>query len=54
MNNMFGGCSSLNSLNLSNFTTENVEDMEDIFKNLNKNCYIKTEDQVLLLQINNI
>ena len=31
MSNMFEGCSSLTSLNLSNFNTNNVQNMKDIF-----------------------
>ena len=45
---MFYKCSSLTSLNLSNFNTNNVKDMSDIFKDLNKNCNVKTSDKNLL------
>ena len=31
MSNMFHGCSSLKSINLLNFNTQNVRDMQDIF-----------------------
>ena len=40
MSGMFYNCSSLTSLNLSNFNTNNVKYMNDIFKNINKNCNI--------------
>ena len=32
MSYMFDGCSSLNSIGLSNFDTSNVEDMESMFQ----------------------
>ena len=41
---MFSVCSSLTSLNLSNFNTNNVTDMEFIFKNLNRECEIICND----------
>ena len=37
MSYMFYECSSLTSLNLSNFNTNNVNDMNSIFKGLNEN-----------------
>ena len=41
---MFYNCSSLTSLNLSNFNTNNVNNMCDVFTGLNKNCVIETND----------
>ena len=41
---MFYNCSSLNYLNLSNFNTNNVTDMNDIFLNIYKNCKIIYND----------
>ena len=38
MNRMFYYCSSLTSLNLSNFNTNNVTNMSDMFSGINKNC----------------
>ena len=45
---MFCYCSSLTSLNLSNFNTNNVTNMSDIFNGLNKNCNIETSDKKIL------
>ena len=44
MSHMFSHCSSLTSLNLSNFNTNNVKDMSGIFHDIKKNkckliCY---------------
>ena len=44
MNCLFNKCSSLTSLNLSNFNTNNVTNMEYMFNNLNKNCKIICND----------
>ena len=47
---MFEGCSSLNNINLSNFNTNNVTNMEYMFygcSSLNKNNII-TKDKKLL------
>ncbi len=41
---MFFNCTSLTSLNLSNFNTNNVNNMCDVFTGLNKNCEIETND----------
>ena len=54
MNSMFSFCSSLTSLNLSNFNTNNVKDMKDIFSKLNKNCEIICKDEKILFEIKNI
>ena len=54
MNNMFYNCSSLTSLNLSNFNTNNVKDMEDIFKSLNINCEVISNDNQILEQVKSI
>ncbi len=48
MRYMFCDCSSLTSLNLSNFNTNNVINMEYIFYGLNKNCDIITLNNLLL------
>ena len=45
MSGMFNNCSSLTSLNLSNFNTNNVKDMEDMFENVNKKCKIISNDK---------
>ena len=50
MNGMFYGCSSLKDINLSNFNTQNVTDMNDMFSK----CYslskknIKTKDKKII------
>ena len=45
---MFDKCSSLTSLNLSNFNTNNVKDMNHMFSGLNNNCKIETNDKKIL------
>ena len=45
MRNMFSYCSSLTSLNLSNFNINSVEDMDDMFSGLNKNCKVICDDE---------
>ena len=45
---MFYGCSSLISLNLSNFNTNNVNNMSYMFSGLNKSCKIETKAQKIL------
>ena len=45
---MFSSCSSLISLNLSNFKTDNVNNMEEMFLNLNNNVKMITHDEKLL------
>ena len=45
---MFSLCSSLTSLNLSNFNTNNVKDMSEMFYRLNNSCDIITTDNNLL------
>ncbi len=45
MGSMFYECSSLTSLNLSNFNTNNGTNMYGIFKGLNKNCKIISNDK---------
>ena len=44
MNQMFYNCSSLASLNLSNFNTNNVKNIWNIFKGINQNCKIISND----------
>ena len=51
MSHMFYDCSSLTSLNLSNFNTNNVTNMEDIFSRLNENCDVITLDNHLLEEL---
>ena len=45
MNEMFCDCSSLTSLNLSNFNTINVTNMSDMFFGLKKDCKILCNDK---------
>ena len=45
MRGMFRYCSSLTSLNLSNFNTNNVINMNNMFSGLNKNCKIICNDE---------
>ena len=52
MSDMFYNCSSLISLNLSNFNTNNVK--ENIFFGLNKNCDITTTKDNLLNLFTNL
>ena len=47
MNHMFYNCSSLTSLNLSNFNINNVNYMEGIFSGLNEHCDVITLDNHL-------
>ena len=54
MSNMFYKCSSLTSLNLSNFNTNNVQNMSGLFIKLNKNCAIICEDKKILFFSNKI
>ena len=48
-NNMFSECSSLTSLNLSNFNTNNVTDMRSIFFGINNSCNLICNDNKILL-----
>ena len=49
MSEMFDGCSSLTSLNLSNFNTNNVTDMSFMFDGVNKKkCKLICEDTKIL------
>ena len=48
MSDMFCYCSSLLSLNLSNFKTNDVKNMSDMFIGLNKNCKVETNDKKIL------
>ena len=45
---MFSSCFSLKYLNLSNFKTDNVNDMEEMFLNHNNNVKMITLDEKLL------
>ena len=51
---MFADCSSLTYLNLSNFNTNNVNDMSEMFFGLNENCDIITTDNNLLNLLTNL
>ena len=48
MSYMFYNCSSLTSLNLSNFNTNNVKDMSNIFYGVDENCKLICNDEKLL------
>jgi surface protein len=45
MSDMFSDCSSLTSLNLSNFNTNNVEDMNHMFYHIPESCKIIHDDK---------
>ena len=45
MQSMFSNCSSLTSLDLLNFNTKKVTKMSDMFKNVNKECKIISNDK---------
>ena len=44
---MFCNCSSLNSLDLSNFNTNNVKDMDKMFYHIPKKCKIINNDSLI-------
>ena len=44
MSCMFFKCSSLTSLNLSNFITNNVTDLSDMFSGINNSCNLICND----------
>ena len=48
---MFYNCSSLTSLNLSNFNTNNVNNMRGMFFEMNKNCKVISNDNKILSQL---
>ena len=49
MSYMFYKCSSLTNINLSNFNTNNVNNMSDMFSGVNKkNCKLICEDAKIL------
>jgi surface protein len=50
---MFFKCTSLTSLNLSNFNTNNVNDMSCMFDSISKNCKINHNDKGISLELNN-
>ncbi len=54
MRDMFSYCSSLTSLNLSNLNTNNVNNMKEIFKCLNINCEVISNDNQILEQVKQI
>ena len=45
---MFFDCSSLTSLNLSNFNTNNVTKMWSMFSGINKDCNLICNDKKIL------
>ena len=51
MSYMFCDCSSLTSLNLYNFNSNNIKDMSYMFFLLNKNCKIETNVLIILDEI---
>ena len=53
MSYMFYKCSSLTSLNLSNFNTNNVNNMSGMFYSISKNCKINHNDKGISLLLNN-
>ena len=48
---MFSECISLTVLDLSNFNINNVNNINGMFLNLNKNCNIFTKDQKILNEL---
>ena len=50
MSRMFNNCSSLTSLNLSNFNTNNVTNMIGMFWGINKDCNLISNDKKILNQ----
>ena len=51
---MFRGCISLTNINLSNFNTQNVKDMSDMFRRCNslKKDFAITKDNRILEEFN--
>ena len=47
---MFYNCSSLTSLNLSNFNTNNVTNMEGMFDGIKKGCNLICNDEEILTE----
>ena len=52
MSSMLSGCSSLTSLNLSNFNTNNVQDMDNMFYYIQKNCNVIYDDIKIKNELN--
>ena len=48
INDMFYGCSSLSTLNLSNFNDNDVKNTKEILNNLNSKCIIITKNNEML------
>ena len=44
---MFSNCSSLISLNISNFNTNKTKLMENMFQDINKKCKIECLDNII-------
>ena len=53
MSDMFSNCSSLTSLNLSNFNTNNVTDMWRMFYHIPKKCNIINNDSLIKENLKN-
>ena len=51
MENIFRGCSHLVILDISNFNSKNVTNLNSMFDDLNKNCKIECKDAKLKSQI---
>ena len=52
MKSMFSNCSRLTSLNLSNFNTNNVQDMDNMFYYIQKNCNVIYDDIKIKNELN--
>ena len=53
MSDMLYKCSSLSSLNLSNFNTNNVTYMSDMFYGMNMSCNLIFNDDNILIEFSN-
>ena len=53
MSNMFSNCSSLTSLNLSNFNTNNVNNMSEMFSDCSSLTSLNTKDERILKEWKN-
>jgi surface protein len=50
MNRIFCGCTSLNSLDISNFNSEKIENMDNIFDGMNKKCKVISNDNNIIIK----
>ena len=48
MTEMFFGCSSLNTINLSSFNSDNLESKDGIFNNIPNTCTLICNDKIFL------